>query len=75
VRWASNFYTKRIMPLTATLIARDRSGAYRYLPRSVDTFLSPEQLAERMTRAGFGGIRQKSLSLGVCVCSVGVAGG
>ena len=25
--------------LTATLIARDRSGAYRYLPKSVETFL------------------------------------
>lgn len=74
VRWVSNFYTKRVMPLTATLIARDRSGAYRYLPRSVGTFLSPEALAERMSRAGFGAIRQKSLSLGVCVCSVGVAG-
>lgn len=74
VRWASNFYTKRIMPLTATLIARDRSGAYRYLPRSVDTFLSPDQLAARMAAAGFSQIKQKPLTMGVCVCSVGVAG-
>ena len=26
--------------------SRDRSGAYRYLPRSVDTFLSPEGVAQ-----------------------------
>ncbi|MGP1345786.1 MAG: bifunctional demethylmenaquinone methyltransferase/2-methoxy-6-polyprenyl-1,4-benzoquinol methylase UbiE [Phycisphaerales bacterium] len=73
VRFVSNFYTKRIMPITATLIARDRSGAYRYLPRSVDTFLTPEELGERMRSAGFGDIEQKRLSLGVCVCSAGRA--
>ena len=40
LRGLYNFYFKHIMPRTAALIARDRSGAYKYLPRSVRTFLS-----------------------------------
>ncbi|MDP7348021.1 MAG: ubiquinone/menaquinone biosynthesis methyltransferase, partial [Phycisphaeraceae bacterium] len=39
-----NFYFKRIMPVTASLVARDRSGAYRYLPQSVNTFLDRDAL-------------------------------
>lgn len=68
----ADFYTKRIMPITATLISGDKSGAYRYLPKSVETFMDAEALKGLMERAGFGGVRQRRLSLGVCVCSVGV---
>jgi demethylmenaquinone methyltransferase/2-methoxy-6-polyprenyl-1,4-benzoquinol methylase len=67
----ADFYTKRIMPVTATLISRDRSGAYRYLPKSVETFMDSAALKAAMAEAGFGEIRQTGLSLGVCVCSVG----
>ena len=69
IRWASNLFTKRIMPLTATLIARDRSGAYRYLPKSVETFLDRDQLAERVRGAGFDAISQNPMTFGVCVCT------
>ncbi len=69
VRWASDFYTKRIMPLTATWISGDRSGAYKYLPRSVDTFLDRDQLAQMLRETGFTDVRQKALSFGVCVCT------
>jgi demethylmenaquinone methyltransferase/2-methoxy-6-polyprenyl-1,4-benzoquinol methylase len=65
-RWAHRLYTERIMPLTATLIARDRSGAYRYLPRSVDTFLSPEGVAKAAAAAGFRDVQTTSLTLGTC---------
>jgi demethylmenaquinone methyltransferase/2-methoxy-6-polyprenyl-1,4-benzoquinol methylase len=40
LRGMYNFYFKHIMPRTATLIARDKSGAYKYLPRSVNTFIN-----------------------------------
>lgn len=69
IRWASNLFTRRIMPLTATLIARDRSGAYRYLPKSVETFLDRDQLRSRIVAAGFTDPVQKPLTFGVCVCT------
>src|ERR1019366_2437011 len=34
-----NFYFRRILPRTATLISGDKTGAYRYLPESVNTFI------------------------------------
>ncbi|MEO1535239.1 MAG: bifunctional demethylmenaquinone methyltransferase/2-methoxy-6-polyprenyl-1,4-benzoquinol methylase UbiE [Planctomycetota bacterium] len=69
IRLGNDLYTKQIMPRTATLIARDKSGAYRYLPKSVETFLTSEQLADKATNAGFGDIAQKRLTFGVCVCT------
>ena len=65
LRWASRIYTHRIMPVTASLIARDSSGAYRYLPRSVETFLEPETLAAEVAAAGFSDVTMRRLSLGV----------
>lgn len=67
MRWGNRLYTQRIMPLTATLIAGDRSGAYKYLPKSVDTFLSRDALSSRITDAGFADATQTPLTFGVCV--------
>ncbi len=66
IRWVNDLYCNHIMPVTASLIARDRSGAYRYLPRSIDTFLTPQSLARDISTAGFDAIRQRPLTLGVC---------
>jgi len=70
VRWFNAFYAGWIMPRTATLIARDRSGAYRYLPRSVETFLTRRELAELLERRGMVVRRSTPLSLGLCACTV-----
>ncbi|MFZ4465631.1 MAG: bifunctional demethylmenaquinone methyltransferase/2-methoxy-6-polyprenyl-1,4-benzoquinol methylase UbiE [Phycisphaerales bacterium] len=67
VRWASDFYTKRVMPLTATLLARDRSGAYRYLPKSVSTFAQPAEFRGMLERAGFRNCTTRPQTMGVCV--------
>ena len=72
IRWANQLYTGRIMPWTASLVARDGSGAYRYLPRSIETFLSPRQLAERIEDAGLRVKRQVSMTFGVCVATQAV---
>ncbi|MAD19106.1 MAG: bifunctional demethylmenaquinone methyltransferase/2-methoxy-6-polyprenyl-1,4-benzoquinol methylase UbiE [Planctomycetaceae bacterium] len=72
VRWGNRLYTNRIMPLTASLVARDGSGAYRYLPRSIETFHSPEDLADMMRSAGLDVVRQVPLTFGVCVASLAV---
>lgn len=72
VRLLNRIYCRRIMPITATLIAGDRSGAYRYLPRSVQTFLDPAQLMACMADAGFLDIERKPMTFGVCTCYRGV---
>ena len=71
-RLVSNVYNRHIMPITATIIAGDRSGAYRYLPRSMETFLSPDDLADRMRRVGFTDITQYPMTGGICTLSVGI---
>ena len=72
LRWFNRLYTHQIMPLTASLIARDRSGAYRYLPRSVETYLSPARLQAQVTEAGFADVRQDRMTFGVCVGTLGI---
>lgn len=68
IRWGNDFYTKVIMPRTATLISRDRSGAYKYLPRSVQTFLTRDEMISTIEGAGFEGVNAHPLTFGVCVC-------
>lgn len=48
---AALFYTKRILPLLGGLIAKDYS-AYKYLPDSIEDFLSLEALCEKLESRG-----------------------
>jgi len=75
LRGLYNFYFRKVLPRTATWIARDKTGAYKYLPESVNTFIGREEMAAMMAEAGFGEITQKSLTFGVCVCYRGRVGG
>ncbi|MSQ90588.1 MAG: bifunctional demethylmenaquinone methyltransferase/2-methoxy-6-polyprenyl-1,4-benzoquinol methylase UbiE [Phycisphaerales bacterium] len=70
IRFFHRLYTHHIMPWTATILARDGSGAYRYLPRSVQTFLDPRHLADQLTAAGFSKVSQHSLTMGTCVVTL-----
>lgn len=71
IRVLNNLYTKHIMPRTASFIAGDRSGAYHYLPKSVDTFCDAKALAELAKEAGFSNIVQTPLTFGVCTITSG----
>jgi len=62
-----NFYFRHIMPRTAALIARDKSGAYKYLPQSVNTFIERDQLVALLKEAGFINITTKPLTFGISV--------
>lgn len=62
------FYFTRIMPRTATWISRDRTGAYKYFPRSVSTFLSPAAMCDLLTTAGFVSVTGRLLTFGICRC-------
>jgi len=58
-------YFTRIMPRLATLISGDRTGAYRYLPRSVVGFESREGIVEALISAGFARVEVRTLTLGI----------
>lgn len=75
VRLGNRIYTRHLMPWTATLLAGDRSGAYRYLPKSVATFLSPEGLSELAREAGFADLASRPLTFGTCTITRGVRRG
>lgn len=72
VRGTYNLYFRRIIPFTATLISGDKTGAYKYLPESVNTFISREKMSEMMQSAGFTDVIQKPLTLGVSVIYRGI---
>jgi len=63
-------YTRCVMPFTATLLARDRSGAYCYLPRSVETFPDHHGLAELIRQTGLIVAEQRVLSMGTCAVTL-----
>ncbi|MGB7161111.1 MAG: class I SAM-dependent methyltransferase [Tepidisphaeraceae bacterium] len=72
LRGMYNFYFRQILPRTATLISGDKTGAYRYLPESVNTFIGREQMMGMMRDAGFAEVEQHPMTFGVCVCYRGV---
>lgn len=72
LKWAYGFYFRHIMPHTAALIARDTSGAYKYLPKSVQTFLTREGMVLMYEKAGFKDTAQKALTFGIAVAYCGM---
>jgi len=54
-----------VMPIAATWVSGDRSGAYRYFPRSVVTFLDTDQMCARLHAAGFVQATATPLAWGV----------
>lgn len=70
-----NFYFRNILPRTATLISGDKTGAYKYLPESVNTFIGRDQMVQMMHDAGFTQVEQHPMTFGVCVCYRGIKTG
>jgi demethylmenaquinone methyltransferase/2-methoxy-6-polyprenyl-1,4-benzoquinol methylase len=65
------FYFHRIVPLVGQIVSRNRS-AYTYLPRSVDEFLSPDEMADLMRQAGWRDVHYRLLMLGTVAIHSGV---
>ena len=72
LRGMYNFYFRQVLPRTATFISGDKTGAYKYLPESVNTFIGREQMMTMMRDAGFADVEQHPMTFGVCVCYRGV---
>jgi len=64
------FYFYRLSPSLATLFGGDPQ-AYRYLPNSVKIFMTREELAASMRRAGLTDVRWYDLNFGSVVLHVG----
>jgi len=75
MRAGYNFYFRQVLPRTATWISGDRTGAYRYLPQSVNTFLGREQLVSQMEATGLTDVKVKPLTFGIAVLYRGVKTG
>jgi len=59
------FYFRQVLPRLAWVVRAGRTGAYRYLPESVDDFATPEMFREWLQQAGFRVLEERGLSGGV----------
>jgi demethylmenaquinone methyltransferase/2-methoxy-6-polyprenyl-1,4-benzoquinol methylase len=59
------FYLRRVLPAIGRAVSKHRD-AYTYLPESVVDFLEPEELARRLTAAGFSNVEYERLTGGIC---------
>jgi len=74
IRRPYDLYVNRVMPRLAGWLSGDQAGAYQYLPRSVASFLTAEQMIERLSTAGFSQVRAVRLTMGVVTIYVASRG-
>jgi len=72
--WGTLFglYFHRLVPVIGALVARDRQ-AYTYLPQSVERFVTPNELARLMEKAGLRDVAYGRYGLGTIALHVGRA--
>jgi demethylmenaquinone methyltransferase / 2-methoxy-6-polyprenyl-1,4-benzoquinol methylase len=58
-------YFNRILPGLATLLSRDRSGAYHYLPKSVSSFADSAGMTRALRTAGFERVECRTQTVGI----------
>ncbi|HJM40568.1 MAG TPA: bifunctional demethylmenaquinone methyltransferase/2-methoxy-6-polyprenyl-1,4-benzoquinol methylase UbiE [Planctomycetota bacterium] len=66
------FYFHHILPRLARVTRAGRTGAYEYLPESVDGFATPSLFGEWMNDAGFSQVEDRPLTGGVARLVIGV---
>jgi demethylmenaquinone methyltransferase/2-methoxy-6-polyprenyl-1,4-benzoquinol methylase len=64
IRTLYQWYFTRLLPLVGRLISR-HTGAYSYLPASVQAFPPPEEFIATLRAAGFDHVRAVPLTLGI----------
>ena len=72
LRAAYGWYFRRVLPRIGQAVARNRQGAYNYLPESVGEFPQHEDLAGRMRDAGLHQVRYHRLTFGIATLYVGI---
>ncbi len=66
------WYFRHILPRVGQALAKNRQGAYNYLPASVGEFPQRDALAERLRGAGLSQVRFHPFTFGVATLYVGV---
>ncbi len=64
LRFGYNTYCNVVLPRLGRWIGRDRSGAYDYLPRSIQTFETRASMTRRLSDAGFDAVTSRGLNFG-----------
>lgn len=72
VRWGHQLYCNVLLPRIGRWISRDRTGAYTYLPRSINTFSRCGEMVRQIEQAGFSQVTTRKLNLGSVVVYRGV---
>jgi demethylmenaquinone methyltransferase/2-methoxy-6-polyprenyl-1,4-benzoquinol methylase len=67
IRWGYKLYTEGVLPRLGEWLSGDRSGAYRYLPRSIDGFSTRADMIRQLEQAGFGRVQARGMNLGTVV--------
>ncbi len=65
------WYLNNIIPLLGRVISRDKS-AYKYLPDSIQEFLSPGELSGLMSEVGLLEVKAMSLTFGITYLHEGI---
>ena len=65
------FYTRKILPVVGGIISRNY-GAYKYLPNSIEGFVSSEELANKLLQRGVKSYFIKGYSANISTLYVGV---
>ncbi len=71
IRWFYKLYFLNILPAIGGMVSGNRS-AYEYLPASVLHFPAPDKFIPMMHEAGFGVVKHKAFTFGVCRMYVGI---
>lgn len=71
IRWCYKLYFLKILPAIGGWVSGNR-GAYKYLPASVLNFPAPDKFIPMLKKAGFGDVRHKAFTLGICRMYVGI---
>jgi demethylmenaquinone methyltransferase/2-methoxy-6-polyprenyl-1,4-benzoquinol methylase len=66
-RWCYQIYFRLVLPMIASIITGDRSGAYRYLSSSVQSFGTTRLLQKVLKGTGFQRIRMERFCFGAVV--------
>ena len=69
------WYFHRVLPRIGQALARNRGGAYNYLPASVGEFLPREVLMRKMEEVGLMDVRCHPLTFGIAALYIGVKQG
>jgi demethylmenaquinone methyltransferase/2-methoxy-6-polyprenyl-1,4-benzoquinol methylase len=67
-----DWYSFHLLPWIGTVVARDGTGVYEYLPASIRNFPDQQRLAQLLKEAGFQAVEYHNLTGGIVAIHVAV---